>query len=64
MITILKRSTALAACAALSLGVAQAVAQSDMASPEGDVSEPPAASGEAVPGDQLGEAPAGEMAGD
>lgn len=61
MITILKRSTALAACAALSLGAIQAVAQSDMTAPDGDVGEPPAASGEAVPGDlQSGETPAGD----
>lgn len=64
MITILKRSTALAIYAALSLAVGQAVAQSDMVSPEGGAGEPPAASGEAAPGDQLGETPAGEMAGD
>lgn len=35
MITILKRSTALAACAALSLAAAQAVAETDMAEPDG-----------------------------
>ena len=60
MITILKRSAALAACAALSLGAAQAIAQSDTVAPD-DVGEPPAASGEAVPGSQQ---PGETMAGD
>ena len=63
MITLWKRSTALAACAALSLGAAPAFGQAEMTAPEG--ADQPAAAGEAVPGDpQMGQAPAGGQAGD
>jgi len=63
MITLWKRSTALAACAALSLGAAPAFGQTEMTAPEG--ADQPAAAGEVVPGDpQMGQAPAGDQAGD